>query len=79
MGAGVSVRELRNQGGRVLDWVARGETFTITRDGRAVAEIRPIGRRSLSTAELIARAKRGPKVDPERLRRDIDAIVDQSL
>jgi len=79
MSTGVSVRELRNQGGRILDLVERGEAFTITRDGTPVAEVRPLGRRSLSTAELVARAKRGPKVDPERLRRDIDAVLDQSL
>lgn len=75
----VSVRELRNQGGHVLDRVQRGETLAVTKDNSPVAELRPIGRRSLATAELVARARRLPKVDPERLRDDIDASVDQSL
>lgn len=75
----MSVRELRNQGGRVLDRVERGETLTVTRDGSPVAELRPLGRRSLSTPQLVARARRLPRVDPERLRRDIDGILDQSL
>ncbi|MFT4009985.1 MAG: type II toxin-antitoxin system prevent-host-death family antitoxin [Nocardioidaceae bacterium] len=75
----VSVRELRNNGGRVLDRVVRGETLTVTKDGSPVAELRPVARRSLPTAQLIARARSAPKVDPKRLRRDIDAFLDQSL
>lgn len=75
----VTVRELRNQGGRVLDRVERGESLTVTKDGTPVAELRPLPRRSLPTAELIARAKRTPKVNPDRLRRDIDEVLDQSL
>lgn len=73
------MRELRNHGGYVLERVQRGETLAVTKDGRPVAELRPIGRRSLATAELVARAKRLPKVDPDRLRADIDAVLDQSL
>jgi antitoxin (DNA-binding transcriptional repressor) of toxin-antitoxin stability system len=38
----------------MLDAVAHGETFTITRSGRAVAEIRPA--RSTSTAGGLRRA-----------------------
>lgn len=75
----VTVRELRNHGGRVLERVARGEMLTVTKDGSPVAELRPLRRRSLPAAELIARAKRTPKVDPERLRQDIDAVLDQAL
>lgn len=77
--AEVNVRELRNHGGRVLDRVARGESLTVVKDGSPVAELRPVRRRSMSAAELISRAKRLPKVDPDRLRQDIDAVLDQSL
>jgi len=75
----VSVRDLRNHGGRVLDRVVRGERLTVTKDGTAVAELRPVPRRSLPAAELIARAKRAPRVDADLLRRDIDSVLDQSL
>lgn len=75
----VTVRDLRNHGGRVLDRVTRGETLTVTKDGSPIAELHPLRRRSLPASELIARAKRTPTVDPEQLRRDIDAILDQSL
>jgi prevent-host-death family protein len=75
----VSVRELRNHGGEVLDRVARGEAVIVTRDGAEVAELRPLRRQSVPAAELIARRRLLPKVDPESLRRDLDAVLDASL
>jgi prevent-host-death family protein len=75
----VTVRDLRNHGGEVLDRVARGEALVVTRDGAEVAELRPLGRRSPSPAELIARRRRLPSVDPRALRRDIDSVLDASL
>ena len=75
----VSVRDLRNHGGEVLDTVARGESVTITRDGLAVAELRPLPRRGPSAALLIERRRHLAPVDTNRLRRDIDAVLDPSL
>jgi prevent-host-death family protein len=75
----VTVRELRNKGGEVLDRVERGERVIVTRDGRAIAELRPLPRRSPGSAELIERRKRMPRVDPDALRRDIDAVLNPSL
>jgi prevent-host-death family protein len=75
----VTVRELRNHGGEVLDRVARGEALIVTRDGAEVAELRPRTRRSPTPPDLIARRRRLPKVDPEALRRDLDAVLDSAL
>ena len=75
----VSVRELRNHGGDVLDRVAAGESLTVTRSGKPVAELRPLARAATATQVLIDRWSRLPDVDPEALRADIDAIIDQSL
>jgi len=75
----VSVRELRNHGGEVLNRVSRGESLIVTRDGVGVAELRPLPRPSLATSELVRRWSRLPAMDPEALPRDIDSIVDQSL
>lgn len=72
----VSVRDLRNHGGEILDRVARGEVLTITRDGVAVAELRPRVRRCPSTAELIARRRHLPLIDTGQLRRDLDDLID---
>lgn len=75
----VSVRDLRNHGGDVLDRVARGESLIITRDGVEVAEVVPLHRRSVAPAELIARRLALPRMDPDALRRDIDAVLDATL
>ena len=75
----VTVRELRNKGGEVLDRVARGEHVIVTRDGRPVAELRPLPRPSARPTELIERRRRLPRMDPEALRRDIDTVVDPTL
>ncbi|HUR18538.1 MAG TPA: type II toxin-antitoxin system prevent-host-death family antitoxin [Acidimicrobiales bacterium] len=76
--AEASIRELRNHGGEVIDRVAAGERVTITRDGKAVAELRPLPRRRVAAAGLIERFKHLPAVDPERFRADVDSVVDQS-
>ncbi|MGI8761475.1 MAG: type II toxin-antitoxin system Phd/YefM family antitoxin [Jatrophihabitantaceae bacterium] len=74
-----TVRALRNQGGHVLDRVVSGERVTITRDGKPMARLEPVGRERLTAAALAARSARLPQLDPHRLRADVDAIVDQSL
>lgn len=76
---GVSIRELRNHGGEVVDRVARGECLTITRDGRPVAELRPLGRPPFSRESLIARRRSVPDVDPAAMRRELDELLDNSL
>lgn len=75
----VTMRELRNKGGEVLDRVERGERVIVTRDGHAVAELRPLPRKSAGPAELIERRRRLPRVDPEAWRQDIDAFLDPRL
>ncbi|MEP6814812.1 MAG: type II toxin-antitoxin system prevent-host-death family antitoxin [Marmoricola sp.] len=75
----VTVRELRNHGGEVLDRVARGESLIVTRDGAEVAELRPRARRSPTAAELIERRRHLPPVDPLGLRRDLDSVLDPEL
>jgi prevent-host-death family protein len=77
--ATVSVRELRNSGGAVLDRVARGEVLVVTRDGTEVAELRPRARHGATAAELVGRRRNLPRVDAARLRTDIDAVIDQAL
>jgi prevent-host-death family protein len=77
--AEVTVRELRNDGARVLDRVARGESLTVTRDGHPVAELRPLARSPLRASALLDRWRRLSHVDAAQLRSDIDAALDASL
>jgi prevent-host-death family protein len=75
----VTIRELRNHGGQVIDRVEAGGHVTVTRDGRPVAELRPLRVRGLSAAALLERWHRLPTVDRAGLRRDIDTAIDQGL
>jgi len=75
----VTIRELRNKGGEVIERVIAGEILTVTRDGTAVAQLVPLTRRPLSAEALLDRWRNVPAVDPDALRRDIDEIIDQSL
>lgn len=75
----ITVRELRNRGGDVLERVARGEALTVTRDGQAIAELRPLRRRPIPAAVLVNRWRQLPAVDPARLRADIDELLDGFL
>jgi prevent-host-death family protein len=77
--AEVSIRDLRNHGGEVIDRVAGGERLTITRDGRPVAELRPLSRRLLSARVLRERWSRLPPVDLARFRADLDGVLDTRL
>ena len=75
----VSIRDLRNHGGDVIDRVEAGEHLTVTRDGKPVAELRPLRARKATVDALLRRWSRLPRIDPARLRRDIDSIVDSRL
>lgn len=75
----ITIRELRNHGGRVLERVVRGETLTVTRAGRPVAELRPLPTCPLTAEALLPRWRGLPHMDAAMLRRDIDAVLDPSL
>lgn len=77
--AEVSIRELRNHGGEVVDRVARGEHVTVTRRGKQVAELRPVRSGAVPIAELMRRRVHLPRLNPAELRHDLDAVIDASL
>lgn len=79
MTAEVAVRDLRNHGGAILNRLAGGETLTVTRDGDPVAELRPLPRRPLQAGLLLERWHALPAVDPDKLRADIDELLDPGL
>jgi prevent-host-death family protein len=75
----VSIRDLRNQGGRVIERVLAGESITVTRSGTPVAELTPIRRPALDRDTLLKRWRKLPPVDPEAFRRDLDEALDSRL
>jgi prevent-host-death family protein len=75
----VSIRELRNHGGDVVDRAANGEEITITRAGKPVAELRPASPSALAADALLSRWRHLPAIDPAALRADIDDALDPGL
>jgi prevent-host-death family protein len=78
----IAQRELRNDNAKVIDAVAAGETFVVTRNGEPVAELRPLraGRRTFVTRdEVAAMATAGVRIDRHQFRADLDDAIDQSL
>jgi antitoxin (DNA-binding transcriptional repressor) of toxin-antitoxin stability system len=67
----VTVRELRSNGGEVIDRVLGGDTVVVTRDGHEVAELRPLRPRPLDAATLLSRWRHLPVVGPGRFRHDV--------
>jgi prevent-host-death family protein len=77
--AQVSVRDLRNHGGDVLDRVEVGEALTVTRSGKPVARLVPLRQRGLTSAVLVERWRNLPLIDATRFRADIDAVIEDTL
>ena len=74
----IAQRELRNENAKVMDAVAAGETFVVTRNGEPVAELRPLraGRRTfISRAEVAELAAANVRIDRDQFRTDLDAVI----
>jgi len=63
----------------VLDRVLAGEHVTVTRDGRPVAELRPLPGSRLNAHALVERFRHLPPLDPDTFRADIDSVLDQAI
>ncbi|MDQ3989186.1 MAG: type II toxin-antitoxin system prevent-host-death family antitoxin [Actinomycetota bacterium] len=75
----VTIRDLRNRGGEVMERIERGETLIVTRAGVPVGELRPLPRPRITASALLARWRSVPAVEAEVFRADLDAVLDPSL
>jgi prevent-host-death family protein len=75
----VSIRDLRNHGGEIIDRVEHGEAVRVTRDGRPVAELRPLEAQRLTLPVVLERFRFLPAMDPTALREDVDSVIDTRL
>ncbi len=76
----ITQRELRNDSAAVLREVQAGQSIIVTRNGVPVAELRPIQPRRFVPRSVIAEAAvRAPRIDGNRFRADLDAVIDQSV
>lgn len=78
MARAITQRELRNESGKIMRALDRGEAFVVTRNGIPVGELTPLHQRRFVRAEVAASLFAGaPIVDGERFRTDVDAVLDQ--
>ena len=76
----ISQREFRNDSGAILREVQAGQTIIVTRNGVPVADLRAVPQRRFVPRSVIAEAaRRAPRVDADRMRAELDAVVDQSI
>jgi antitoxin (DNA-binding transcriptional repressor) of toxin-antitoxin stability system len=74
----ITQRELRNSSGEIMRALDRGESFLVTRNGAEVGELHPVRRRRFIAADAAFAAFSGaPRVDGDRLREDIDVMLDE--
>jgi prevent-host-death family protein len=74
----ISQRQLRNDNGEIMRRVEAGESFIVTRNGVPIGELTPLKRRRfVPTEELIEALRGAPRIDYQRFRADLDAVVDQ--
>lgn len=76
----ISQRDLRLRSREIMDSVERGQAFTVTRDGHQIGELLPLRRRRtfIPRSEFLTSAGTS-EVDPERFRRDLDAVIDDDI
>jgi len=75
----VSIRDLRNHGGDIVERAAGGEAITITRAGTPVAQLRALPGRPVAAERLLERWRRLPRIDADALRADVDTTLDSRL
>jgi len=76
----VNQRELRNAAAQVLREVETGQSVVVTRNGEPVAELRPLEKRRFVPRAVLERAiADAARIDPQRFREDVDAVIDQSV
>lgn len=76
----ITQRELRNDSAVVLREVQAGQTLIVTRNGMPVAQLGPVPpRRFIPRAVLADAARHAPRVDLDRFRSDLDAVVDECI
>jgi prevent-host-death family protein len=77
----ISQRDLRMRSREIMDAVEHGETFTVTRDGRGIAELVPLRPRRtfIPRADFVSLGRGLAPIDADRFRGDIDKLIDPAV
>ncbi len=74
----ITQRELRNESGKIMRALDRGDSFVVTRNGVPVGEL-SAGRRRFVAADAVLAAFAGaPGIDAAQMRDEIDGVLDQT-
>jgi prevent-host-death family protein len=74
----ITQRELRNESGRIMRALDKGQSFTVTRNGVPVGELVPIKPRVFVPVEAVTAAYRGAaRLTYTRVRKDLDSTINQ--
>src|SRR5690554_3187902 len=74
----INQRDLRTRSKDIMDAIEKGETFTITRNGREIAELVPVKkqRRFVLADDFLSASFAAPSIDANRWRADLDSVID---
>jgi prevent-host-death family protein len=73
----ITERELRNDVGAIMRAVEHGESFTISRNGTPIGRLIPLRRRVFAPrAKVKAAFATAPRLDAQKLRRDLDEAAE---
>jgi prevent-host-death family protein len=76
----ITQREFRNGSAAIMDAVEAGETVIVTRNGVAVAEVRPVQRRAFAaTAELMRAFRDLPRMNYDVMRSEADEFFGDDI
>ena len=77
----INQRDLRSRSKEIMDAVAGGQSFTVTRDGHEIGELIPLRwrRRFVARDEFTATSRNAASVDINAFRADQDAAADQKV
>jgi prevent-host-death family protein len=74
----ITQRELRNDSGKIMRALDRGESFLVTRNGVPVGELVPLRRRRFVSKDVVERMfADAPSIDHQEFRTSIDRLLDQ--
>jgi len=74
----VSRRDLRTRSKDIMDAVERGESFTITRDGRPMGQLVPLRRRFVAREQFVVSSQQAAAPSLTQFRADQDLWYDVS-
>ena len=80
MAEAITQRELRNDSGRIMRRLDRGESFLLTRNGVPVGELVPLRRRRFVARDAVVAAfSNAPATDAARFRDDLNRHVNETV